>query len=641
MSTTITYSVDIGRPDSRELAALPEKFQRGVALHQAGQLDQAQLLYDEVLRVQPAHFDALHLSGVIASQRGNPGVALQYFEKAMVIDGGQAAVFCNMGSAFHALRQFEAALASYDRAIALQPELAEALSNRGNVLQELKLSQQALSSYSRAIAVNPRYALAYCNRGSMLVDLGSLPAALADFDQAIALAPELADAWSNRANVLTKLGRFAEAVASYDRAIQLKPEFAEAYSNRSHALREQGLFDAALASCSQALALRPTLASAHCNRGNIQRSLAQMDAALASYDRAIECEPGYADAHCNRGNLLREVGRLDAALGSFDRAIDLNANLAEAHFSRSIALLLAGDYAAGWPEYEWRWQAPASPNYREKRVFRQPLWLGDAPLEGRTILLHAEQGFGDTLQCIRYVGQVADLGAKVVLEVHEPLLPLLTQLRGVAALVAKGARPPDCDYHCPLLSLPLAFRTTLTTIPAPAPLRTDATLLALWQSRLGSRTRPRVGLAWSGSTNHPNDRQRSIALSQWSRFLPDHVEYVSLQKDVRGDDRATLQANPRIRDFGSALRDFSDTAALCACMDLVVSVDTSVAHLSASLGRNTWILLPCNPDWRWLLDRTDSPWYPGASLHRQQYFGVWEGALAQIRDRLFTQFPAV
>ena len=266
--------------------------------------------------------------------------------------------------------------------------------------------------------------------------------------------------------------------------------------------------------------------------------------------------------------------------------------------------------------------------------------MGLESLQGKTILLHAEQGLGDTIQFCRYAKPAADLGARVILEVRDPLLPLLQNLAGVSEIIARGAHLPAFDFHCPLMSLPLAFRTRLDTIPSPEGYITPAPeKVASWQTILGDKVKPRIGLVWSGSPGHSHDRNRSISLANLLARLPKGFEYVSLQKDVRPGDLPALQGRADIRQLGDQLADFSDTAGLCALMDIIISVDTSVAHLAGALGKPVWILLPFNPDWRWLLDRTDSPWYAAARLYRQDTPGNWQGVFEKIEADLSRMLP--
>ena len=357
---------------------------------------------------------------------------------------------------------------------------------------------------------------------------------------------------------------------------------------------------------------------------------------MASYDKAIALKSDYADAYYNRGIVLQEHKQFDAALASYDKALALKPDYADAGFNKSLALLLTGDFAQGWHLYEKRWLRKEKSH--DQRSLTQPLWLGKETLEGKTILLHTEQGLGDSLQFVRYVPLVSRLGARVILEYDRPLAGLFEGLEGVSAVIEKGQPLPAFDYHCPLLSLSLAFETRLETIPSPTPyLTSPPEALQRWSARLGEKIQPRIGLVWSGNTANKNDHNRSLTLTQLLPHLPPDYDYVSLQKEVRESDQIAL-AQSSIRHFGNELNDFTDTAALCDLMDLVISIDTSVAHLSGALGKPTWVLLPYVPDWRWLLDRDDSPWYASVRLFRQPKPSDWESALERVHDALLSQF---
>ncbi len=495
----------------------------------------------------------------------------------------------------------------------------------------LRFNNQVTTGGAPPPATDAERAVAHFLRASQLHDEGRWPAALDGYERAIACKPDFAEAYTNRGIVLQMLGRLDAALESYDAAIAIMPAEANAHSCRSVVLQALQCWDAALESCDRALALQPEHAGTHVNRGNVLKHLGQLEAALAAYDRALKIAPDYADALVNRGNVQRELGDLAEAQRCFDRAIDIRPEFAEAYFCRALARLLGGDLEQGWRDYEWRWKDPNGPCIRELRSFPRPLWRGTESLHGKTILLHAEQGLGDTLQFCRYARLVAERGATVLLEVHGPLVDLLGRLDGVSRVIEKGAPWPPFDYHCPLMSLPLAFETQLSTIPWFGPyLHPDPRKVSVWRHQLAAKS-PRIGLAWSGSPVNPNDRQRSIALQTLLAHLPAGFHFYSLNKELRDADRRTLAAAACIEDLAAG---FSDTAAICETMDLVISVDTSIAHLSAALGRPTWILLPFNPDWRWLLERVDNPWYPTARLYRQRYAEDWQRVLQQVNADL-------
>ncbi len=627
----------VTNPDSTQAQV---KFQQALAFHRQGEIAQAHLLYEEILKIQPSHFDALHALGVIAFQTGNPQKAVVLFGKALEINPNAAAAYCNRGFALHDLRQFGAALESYDKAIALNPDYAEAYNNRGITYQDLRKFYAALDSYDKAIAIKPDYAEAFNNRGFVLHELKQFDAALASYDKAIAIQPGHANVYINRGNTLKDLKQFDAALANYDKAIALKPDYAEAFDNRGHALQELGHFAAALASYDKAIAFKPGYAGTYLKRGNALKDLQQYAEALASYDQAIAIKPDYIDAYNNRGMVLQDLKQFDAALTSYDQAIAINPDYAQAHWNKSLLYLQSGYFDKGWKEFEWRWKWDAFPSPR--RNFAQPLWLGEESLAGKTILLHSEQGLGDAIQFCRYAKMVAALGARVILEVHRPLLNLFSDLEGVTQLVARGSALPEFDYHCPLLSLPLAFKTNIDSIPSSTPyLFSDAKKVERWQVRLGLKSKPRIGLVWSGNPHFKGDHTRSIPLAEFVKLLPaGDFQFISLQKEIRDSDKEFLRSRPDVLFFGDELSDFTDTAALCECVDLVVSTCTSVPHLSCALGRPTWILLSYRPDWRWLLGRNDSPWYPTAKLYWQEKIGDWDGLFGQVKNDLIQLFSS-
>jgi len=534
--------------------------------------------------------------------------------------------------ALHQQGRLAEARALYLDVLRKQPKHADCLHMLGLVAYQTGDYQRSADLIARAIKLSPRQVALYNNRGLALERLGQLEAAVANYDQAIEFEPAGANAWVNRGNALRRLGRLEAAVANYDRAIALNGISATAYLNRGSALRELHQLEAALASYDKAIELAPNTSAAWYNRANALTELGELEAAVAAYNRAIVLQSPRAEVLVNLAVALKELNRLDEAVATYDQALAIEPAHAAAAWNKARALLLIGDFEHGWKLYERRWETTQRSS---RRGFRQPLWLGDAPLDGTTILLHAEQGLGDTLQFCRFAAPVAARGARVVMEVPKALAKVLADVDGVSQWVIQGESLPDFDCHCPLLSLPLALRTTLASIPArKAYLRADPAKIEHWARRLGEKTVRRVGLAWSGRAEQVDDRNRSIALSHLLAHLPAGWEYISLQKEVRDGDAITLRQHPAIHHFGEALEDFADTAALCSLVDVVISVDTSVAHLAGALGARTWILLPFSPDWRWLLGRDDSPWYSSVRLYRQGALGDWADPLAKLRADL-------
>jgi len=527
----------------------------------------------------------------------------------------QVSALFSQGLALHQLGQLTQAKLVYEQVLSTQPQHLDALYLSGVIAAQSKNPTLAVELIGKAIAIRPDYAEAHAIRGIALKDLERVEEAIASFDRAIAINPDYAEAHYNRGNALKKLERMEDAVASYNRAISIKSDYAKAYYNRGVALNELKQVEEALASYDRAIEIKPDYAIAHSNRGVALQELRRVEEAVASFNRAIAINWDEAEAYSNRGNALKELKQVEEAVASYDRAIAIKPEYAEAYWNKALALLLAGNFAHGWELYESRWKNERSA--LKSHNFPQPPWLGAEDIASKTILLHAEQGLGDTIQFCRYAKLVKALGAKVVLEVPKALRGLLSGLEGADELIEEGKTLPTFDYHCPLLSLPLAFKTDLTNIPSPQPyLAASAQKRDEWAQRLGAKGKPRVGLVWSGNATYKNDHNRSLPLQQLLPHLPNCCEYVSLQKEVRGVDKAVLGGSG-ISHYGEELKDFTDTAALCDLMDIVITVDTSLAHLSGALGKKTWIILPYSPDWRWLLDRNDSPWYESVRLYRQ------------------------
>lgn len=487
----------------------------------------------------------------------------------------------------------EAALAFLDQALAIKPDLPGALGNRAGALRALGRADEALESVRRALALDPEFADGLNTEGLLLTELGLPEPALVPLDKAVRLQPGHPYFWNNHGVALSRLSRHEEALASFDRAVALAPGYVEALSNRAAALRALGRLPEALAAC----------------------------------DRVLDIEPGHLDAKVNRGCVLRDLGRAGESLAVFREACALGPDHVEAHWSLALQLLAAGRWEEGWPLFEWRWRRPDFQPLAGR--FDRPPWLGATPLAGKTLLVHYEQGLGDSLQMLRYLPLLAERGARVVLAIQKPLLPLARGLAGVSQVISDGDPLPPYDLHCPLMSLPLAFGARPDSVPWPGPyLYAPAQAETVWLARLESVPRPWVGLAWSGNARHLNDRNRSLPLEALQPLLGAQASFVSVQKEYREGDRERLAALG-VHDFSAELHDFGDTASLIAGLDAVVAVDTSVAHLAGAMGKPLYLLLPFAPDFRWGDEGQVSPWYPSARLLRQTSPGEWSSPLGQ------------
>jgi tetratricopeptide (TPR) repeat protein len=610
---------------------------QAISLHQQGRLVEAETAYKAILSVDPNEFDALHMLGIINAQRGSFAEAEQLIRRALAVDSKVPPCLQHYGRVLCGLGRFAEAVETYTSAIKLAPNYAPLYSERGDVQLALKRPNEALSDYDRALALKPDLADVWLARGRLLYDLKRNDEALHALNKALALKSDVAEARLIRGNILFALNRQTEALADFDKALALRPEMAAAWLGRGNVFCALDRNEEALAAYDSALRLNRDFAEAWLGRGHVFRNLGRFDEAFAAYDKVLALKPDLPEAWFSRGNLFFDLNRDDEALQNFDKAIDLRPGNAEALLNKSLVKLSLGDFEEGWALYEWRSKSKlfTSP----ARQFSQKPWLGEIDLAGKTILVHSEQGFGDIIQFYRYLAELGKLGCKIVLEAPAPLVPLFSAQETDFQIITWGAIQPRFDAHCPLLSLPHAFKTKLQTIPASIPyLFPSPEKLDLWRTKLGKKGRPRVGLVWWGNPRN-KDKRRNIPLDLLLPILSAGMEWHSLQKDMRDDDRSRLKSNPAIVDHSASLNDFSDTAALIAELDLVISVDTVTAHLAGALGKPVWILLPFHPDFRWLRDRTDSPWYPTARLFRQTHIGDWGGVIDQVSRELQMLFP--
>jgi len=628
--------------NSTYIAAIHNK---GLALKENKSYDYALRTFEQAININP-NDPMLHLDkGYILEKLGKFDKALVSFKRAIELKPDYAEAYSNQCSALVELQRLDEALASAKRAVELKPSLYEAHKSLSLISSKLKKFDEALTSWNNTIELQPNHAEAFNNRCSVLIELGRLDEALASIDCAIELKNDFAEAYDNRGVVLSKLNRFDEALVSFERAIELKPDYAGAYCNRGVTLTKSNQHDEALVSFERAIELKPDYAGAYNNRGVTLTKSNQHDEALVSFERAIELKPDYAEAYYNKGRLFQEsLKEYNLASINYDNAIALRPEYIEAKWNKSLLKLLLGDYENGWQLYEHRWETESQK--LSNRIYSQPLWLGDEPLANKTILIWAEQGLGDTIQFCRYIKMVSNLGAKVIFDVQEPLLKSLVTLNGVNKTIQIGEKLPNFDFHCPLLSLPLAFKTTIETIPNGIPyLSPDPNKVAYWRQKLEEKSNLRVGLVWSGGfrPDQPEvwsvNKRRNIPLIKLKSLNLPNIDFYSLQKGVEAEEElATLQSSgwngPNIIDFTKELNDYSDTAALIANLDLVVSVDTSVVHMTGAIGKPIWILNRFDTDWRWFVDRSDSPWYPTATIFNQPSFGDWDAVVEDVRSKL-------
>jgi tetratricopeptide (TPR) repeat protein len=511
---------------------------------------------------------------------------------------------------------------------------AETDSSLGMTLLSEGKVDRAIPYLCRAVELHPNAANHHFNLGNALKVIGNLSEAIQCFRRAAELAPELAAVHYNLGSALREAGLLDDAVTHLQEATRLSPAFSQAHSNLAVALQEQGKLDEAIAAYRQAIVLEPGNAINYNNLGNIFKEHGQIDAAIENYRRSLALQPSYSHAYSNLGAALQQNGEFNQALAFYSRAIELEPEYADAHRNRALIRLLSGDFERGWPEYEWRWKT-GEMAYRE---FSQPPWQGEN-LNGRTILIWAEQGFGDTFQFMRYAALLKERGATVIAECQKALSKVLASCQGVDQLISGNDRLPAFDFHAPLLSLPGILKTDLNKIPAEMPyLFAKETLVARWRQRLEPLKGFRIGINWSGREGRGAFRKRDIPVKYFLELANfPGVTLISLQK---GAARSELSSKLPIfnpgEDFDQSHGPFMDTAAIMRNVDLVITSDTSVPHLAAALGAPVWVALPRVPDWRWLLDRADSPWYPTMRLFRQERSENWDVVFARVKESLRT-----
>lgn len=516
-------------------------------------------------------------------------------------------------------------------ALPQSPEDIRFLNLMGILCLQLGATQEGLSHLERSLKIDENQPQTLSNYAIALEQVGRVEEALTAVDKSIDLRPDYVQAYANRANFLSALDQPEAALAACDKAFALGANFPAVYANRGNALRTLMRFEESLADYDVVVQMSPNSAIIHNNRGNVLKDLGRLEEALGEFNKALELDPKFPDAWTCRGNCLRDLCRYEEAIADHDRALALQPDYASAKWNKALVSLLVGDFETGWDLFEARWHGSVLRRFARKLT--QPLWQGE-DLSGKSILIYAEQGLGDTVQFCRYVPMFAALGARVVFEVQPALKSLMKTLPGAFQLFARGEVLPETDYQCPLMSLPRAFKTRLETIPGETPyLSANPKLVAEWAERLPEKTKPRIGLAWSGKAGQSPDLKRSMPAEYLGPLMDLPVEFHCLQKEIRPADVRVIAKWP-IATHQAELEDFADTAALIAQLDLVIAVDTSVAHVAGALGKPVWLLLPWANEWRWLLDRTDSPWYPGMCLFRQPRRNNWADLIAAAKAGL-------
>lgn len=585
--------------------------------------------FPDVFTTARRHYEA----GNNLARQGRFGDAGTEYERALALNPTFAEAHNNLGNIRKAQGRLDEAIACYKQSATLKPDFAMAHNNLGIALRENAMPQDAEVCHRRALALDPKYAEAYYNLGNALADQHKLNEAIGCYETSIELKPDFADAYLNLGNALRQVGSLQDAVDCYRRATIIKPHYAEAYHNLGNALLEQSAPEEAAICYQRALVLKPDYAEAHMDLGNALLEQGKVEEAMAFYRRAAAVKPDYAEAHMNIGYAYRCMGDLTAAMESCRHAALLKPDFAEAHMNEAMFLLLSGEFAPGWRKYEWRWRIKNA----KPHGITAPMWNGE-DLQGNSILLHCEQGLGDSIQFVRYARLVKDRGGQVLLSCPKSLARLFENVSGIDGIYPEGANLPDYTCHAPLLSLPMLFSTTLETIPLSIPYITASrNQTEVWGARLQSFAGLKVGLVWSGNPvmgqrpAHATDRRRSMRLDQFAPLAAvSGVRLLSLQKGAAAEKARKPPMGMTIIDLMNDVEDFADTAALIANLDLVIGVDTSVIHLAGAMGKPVWVLSRFDGCWRWLAHGELSPWYPSLRLFRQPQMGDWQSVVEDV-----------
>lgn len=608
---------------------------RGIALKNLGRIPEAIKSQRSAIALNPKSAQAHNNLGIALSLTDAKDAAIGSFKTAISFKPDYAEAYHNLGTALLELERFEEAVDPFQTAVKLKDDYIEAWSNLSLCFNKQSKNQEALGVLDQAVLLNGRNPVLHVNRGAILRELYHYNDALMDLRKAVQLDAKNPEAFFQLAETLACLENAPEALESYDTAISLKPDYAEAFNGRGTTLKELDRLDDAMTSIETAITLKPDFAEAYDNRGIVLAELQRFDDALASHNKAIALKPELETSHVNLGRTLAQFRKLDEALVHYNRAVALKPDNWPIHFARAWFLLSCGNYPAGFTDYEYRKLDPTSDAARK---FEQPLWLGDQNLEGKTVLIHAEQGLGDTIHFARYVDLVSEVAARVYFAPQPKLMGLFQNSFRCELCDLSKDNHPDFDFHVPLLSLPFALKTTASTIPHNVPyLFADAARTEKWRDWIGDQGF-RIGICWQGSKNRI-DRGRSFPVAHFEPLakIPG-VRLISLHKGAGESQLNSLPNGMNIEllgeDFDQGDQAFLDSAAVIKSLDLVVTSDTAVAHLAGALAIPTWLALKRDPDWRWLLDGRGSPWYPTLRLFRQTTGGDWQAVFHEMATEL-------
>ena len=569
-------------------------FEQALHAFQGGYVDRADSLLTKIISLDKKNPNVLHLLGLIRASQGNFKEAVDLLTKAAQIDPHDGFIQYNLAKALVDSGQILESLPHHIKAVELVPNNPDAWINYGKTVSSLKRYEEAIGHYDRALSLKQDYLEAWINKGIALHELKRYEEAIAHYDRALELSPDYVEAWTNKGAILHELKRYEEALAHYDRALELGPDYVEAWTNKGITLQE----------------------------------LKRYEEALTSYDKAISLKPDYHEAWSNQGVTLNELKRYEDALASYDKAISIKSDYYDAYWNKALTQLVTGNFKDGWKNYEYRWKKNKADPMRHKHY---PTLINLNGISGKSVLVWSEQGYGDTVQFSRFIEKLIELEASVIFEVQEPLKALFKQSFTRAKIISQDEAFGNIDFQIPLLSLPLLFCINAENIPSKKSyIQVSKNNIIYWRKKLNIENKKiNIGVACSGNINNINDKKRSIDLKFFEQ-IANQANLFIIQKELRKYDIDFLIKYKKITFLGNEIKSFSDSAAIIQIMDLVITVDTSIAHLSSAIGKPTFILLPWSPEWRWLIDRKDSPWYPTAKIFRQPNLGNWEEVIKKI-----------
>lgn len=636
--------------------------------HKLGFLKQAKELYQKILKIDPENAKTLHSLGLLAYQGGVLDVAVDLISKAIKIDPNNSIFYNNLGNVYRDNDMFKEAILCYEYALQLEPSLSAVYINMGNLYKDKKMRDEAVKCYGKALCLNPNLADAHYNMGNIYKDLGQIDEAISSYKMALTKDPNLADAYYNMGNAYRDSYRFDEAISSYKAALDINPNMTFAHHNLGDAYKNQGMLNEAIRCYQNAIEINSDYAEGYNSIGNALKDEGKLEEAIIYYNKALQIKPDYAYAYYNLANIFQNQGKFEKAIsyycialhlkpssievynnignayldqGCFDRALfyyqeglKKKPSYAEIIFNQATTHLLKGNLIKGWEGYEWRFRRSAKHTVYI-HSYDKPRWDGSF-FRGKRLFVHAEQGLGDALQFVRYLPMVKARGGTVIFESPKQLFGLMQNFPGIDELTIMSYEKKsdkEFDFYIPLMSLPWIFKTTIDTIPAKIPyFSSDPIKCKYWRRRLAGDGF-KVGLVWSGQYRPPYDR--FILLEKFAPICKiKGVRLYGLQKGDAAGQIDRLPEDMQIINLGDELVDFTDTAALIENLDLIISIDTSVVHLAGAMAKPTWVLLRFIPDFRWLMHREDSPWYPTVRLFRQSVRGDWDSVILKVAREL-------